>query len=983
MILFQFFLQFQVEYDNSTAEPMEPLHKCSTCNFETKYEKEYNMHIRTHITEKPALRSKSTSPKIPVKTPAKNKKKMKSSPYKKPFPSKLHMKTRKTKTTKPKTITKQKKTKIVFQCSVCNKMFPNEASIRAHAKKDHGNENIVVSDESEYEDIQTLESSDEESSIDTKKTSSKQIKAPAKSSLDFLEDWNEDEEDLKNVQHSNTLELTSDKASLSKTEHVSQNDDFNEDEDDDEQDQSSKPTCLFCNAKFLSFESVQDHIKMTHRDRASYLNLGLKSTPPLESSEIDSTTDIVENKNPVKVGRKSSVSKIKSFKCNICGIKKVSLKFIKKHIQAHKRKIALQCKLCGTSFRTIVAINVHRYRCHKVVGVKRKCSQCKMIFIDSSQLKTHIKKVHSKPVIQKKIKLKVVEHESTSGYSLRKSVDSSKLTRNLQRSNVKKVDTKTSQLTHDNSKISSSEVSSTSLENSLQSFTRQKYICSLCNFVSNSDLEMKGHMKKHNIEENGSAGKILTVGLNKKKVKDISKLKCNECDIYVSEPRQLVNHMNRHKANTCNDLGLCFYCNRLFLEKEQLIIHLNTAHNFKTNPKCTICGKSYAHGKDLKLHFLRAHFSSKTESLIKQVSEQLFNKKTTNNSDCTEANDVYSKVFKELQDLTGEGNEEISMDLPASSLQYSCPLCDFSDCNKNVVEKHLSSHPQNYCNICKTLFNTEEAIKHLENHSIDFQNKICPDCDDTFHDSIHLQSHNLRIHSGGKKMYKCSMCEKSFFSEKGLLSHKQTMHGKSSKKVFSCNKCKMNFYTEKEFETHVEFAHRVVLNCKYCDKTLDNMKRLVQHENNHLKQVKSIYKCNVCGKVVKTLAALKSHKTVHNRNIPLQCEVCNHSFKSFHALREHSAKHSDSQEKRFFCSVCGKGFYFYDSHYRHRRIHLDPLLFKCNKCGERFQSKLKCLEHKKMCKVSTQCSKCLKFYNSNVALKKHECLVKRSNAFSK
>lgn len=190
------------------------------------------------------------------------------------------------------------------------------------------------------------------------------------------------------------------------------------------------------------------------------------------------------------------------------------------------------------------------------------------------------------------------------------------------------------------------------------------------------------------------------------------------------------------------NLGICVYCNKAFLNKDQVVLHTNVVHEIlKETPNCEICEESYSYAKDLKTHFVKAHWSEVTEILVSQAIQQKQMKSRSSQNAGSVSNDVYSKVFKELQDLTGEGNESEDTtkgENQQSSLFYSCPLCNFNSSVPDKVKHHLKGHTKNYCNICNSIFNCQELIRHLENHSVLFKGKMCMECKGTFHDDVHL-----------------------------------------------------------------------------------------------------------------------------------------------------------------------------------------------------------------------------------------------------
>lgn len=863
--------QFQVDYDDTIPDDREPVIKCEFCSFSTKYEKEFNIHIRTHSGSKTSTPTyqvnksfldeltSTIEPLQSYQNSISKKRKLSQSPKlqenKKKSPLSQKTSTGKKKG-RPKGSVKKKQKKekrVLFQCSVCESLFPNEKDVLSHAKKVHGKNAGHVSSDDEYADIQTLESDDDAVVLNNKENLIKEeILSPTKQ-LDFLDDWEDDEDldDLFSPAKKPKLEI------IKKKERKKSSDSKEENEYSDEKDSVSKPTCLFCHAVFFSFEAVQDHVRLNHKDRSSF-----KSSLKTENSKDDSK----------EFKEDSTGSPKRLFRCNVCGIKKVSLKFIKEHVKAHKKKRSLQCKFCGISCRNVTALKVHASKCNKAASIPKKCSQCRLKFFDNKMLKAHMKKVHK---------------------------------------------TKTP----------------------------------LVKLRGNKRSTSKNSPKKGSVDSSTASGKI----------------RCEECNITFDRPSRLITHKGRHNSNTCQALGICVFCCKVFLNREQLLLHNQFTHGTpKEGKTCYKCSKVYQHQKDMKVHFMTVHFSEETENLMKQVSE------LKSKTDSTDKNDVYSKVFKELQDLTGEGKEgednESEVTFP---IQYSCPACDFSFKTKREMENHIPSHNQNYCNICKSLLNKNFVVKHIENHSIESKNTKCSKCEGTFHDEVHLRFHLQQSHPE-EVNFKCTMCPETFLFKSSMLEHRIDKHGPGKLNVLTCNDCDAEYTNERKYQMHVEYGHRLNLNCKFCDKSFTNVSKLSEHEKNHLKQI--IFKCNICGKVLKSQKAMKTHKKNHKSCRPnIECEVCGQNFKSFYTMREHTATHSDTQEKKYFCDICGKGFYFYDSHSRHRRLHLDPLLFQCKVCRERFKTHQELVDHKETCSALTNCSECGSSFKTVEELKKHDC----------
>jgi hypothetical protein len=94
--------------------------------------------------------------------------------------------------------------------------------------------------------------------------------------LDFLDDWVEDEDndDLHSPTKKPKVDSKGNKTASSRQAIMKEifrsslrDSDDADDGDKDEKDLSSQPTCVFCQAKFSSFEAVQDHVKLSHGNK--------------------------------------------------------------------------------------------------------------------------------------------------------------------------------------------------------------------------------------------------------------------------------------------------------------------------------------------------------------------------------------------------------------------------------------------------------------------------------------------------------------------------------------------------------------------------------------------------------------------------------------------------------------------------------------------------------------------------------------------
>ncbi|XP_011561571.3 zinc finger protein 34 isoform X1 [Plutella xylostella] len=279
---------------------------------------------------------------------------------------------------------------------------------------------------------------------------------------------------------------------------------------------------------------------------------------------------------------------------------------------------------------------------------------------------------------------------------------------------------------------------------------------------------------------------------------DIKPYGCMHCSKRFRQRCNLQVHQTRRHVDKYPQKFMCNQCDKPFLLKENLLLHLTSHVKNENSFRCVVCDKRFSHHLLLVQHEKQHLVSGRFQCSICSMSY-----------DCRSRLSLHVKSHLNIK-------------------EFVCQYCGKEFLRPNSMRRHVEichGGQTIQCPICR-----KRLKGHLTEHLRTHDNKRpheCPDCGQRFTQSTQLTVHR-RSHTGARP-YPCRICRRPFTHSNAMMLHHRRHTGE---KPFSCPMCPMAFSQLPHMKAHMMKIHgkAMTYKCERCRQFFKLKSELEEHE---------------------------------------------------------------------------------------------------------------------------------------------------------
>lgn len=442
--------------------------------------------------------------------------------------------------------------------------------------------------------------------------------------------------------------------------------------------------------------------------------------------------------------------------------------------------------------------------------------------------------------------------------------------------------------------------------------------------------------------------------------RDKNAFKCDTCEASFSQYGNLRRHVRKQHAVQPLLKWICKYCNKLFKKKSLLERHKNALHENQSSDKSQKQAKQVVDNKENNVKSPNEKTKKICQTFFSNVEDEKELNTTENTS--TVKFSIKSDFEDEDQDLEIVDNVAYA-EIKPKTPQIHRPTLEIID-----VKTEILSEDDDMNNTNTNEFYIKADEKFDKDTKVQNDGLECPRCSEHVKNYPHLKNHFDVQHPDERCYINC--CHTTLYEEESILEH---LRFHKNPNAFKCNECGKCFKGGKGLSSHklqVHSNNRSTYHLHLCCCKAG----IEQHERKLAKGQQMEYDMRVCCQRKKKI--LEDDKLIAKWRKELTCEICKANFPFYSLMRSHSYYAHPGEKCYILC--CQRKMSRISDTLEHIRFHLNPHLYRCEKCKVDFSGKSTLAKHMRnahkdsLPKYRWACDMCDKTFEIQQILTRHK-----------